>query len=122
MEQTVMNSETFFARWKNLNKWVFNFFYKFSKLSIRLIDCSPSQEAQKIFKARFGMDPEVTKTKLIGFGFQLLESVDPNPENFVCAGIVHTRNVQVGCLLRLEPNNQAQVCCYINRKSNTVYV
>ncbi len=123
MEQTVMNSENFFARWKNLNKSVFHFFSKFlnSKLSIRLIDCSPAQEAQKIFKARFGMDPEVTKTKLIGFGFQLLESVDPNPENFVCAGIVHTRNVQVGCLLRLEPNKQAQVC-YINTKSNTVYL
>lgn len=59
------------------------------------------------------MDSEVTKTKLIGFGFQLLESVDPNPENFVCAGIVHSRNVQVGCLLRLEPNKQAQVCHYL---------
>ncbi len=28
MEETVMNSETFFARWKNLNKWVFNLFSK----------------------------------------------------------------------------------------------
>lgn len=70
---------------------------------------SPSQEAQKIFKAKHGMDAEVTKTKLIGFGFGLLENVDPNPENFVCAGIVHSRAVQVGCLLRLEPNKQAQV-------------
>lgn len=49
------------------------------------------------------------RTKLIGFGFQLLENVDPNPENFVCAAIFHSKNIQVGCLLRLEPNKQAQV-------------
>ena len=47
--------------------------------------------------------------RLAGFGMQLLEGVDPNPENFVCAGIVHGRGVQVGSLLRLEPNKQAQV-------------
>lgn len=41
---------------------------------------------------------------------QLLDSVDPNPDNMVCAGIIHTQSQQVGCLLRLEPNRQAQVC------------
>ncbi len=55
------------------------------------------------------MDATATKTKLIGYGFSLLETVDPNPDNFVCAGIVHTRSLQIGCLLRLEPNNQAHV-------------
>ncbi len=40
---------------------------------------------------------------------QLLENIDPNPENYVCAGIIHTRNLQIGTLLRLEPNSQAQV-------------
>lgn len=40
---------------------------------------------------------------------QLLDGIDPNPDNFVCAGIVHMRAQQVGCLLRLEPNKQAQV-------------
>ncbi|RWS17642.1 AP-2 complex subunit alpha-2-like protein [Dinothrombium tinctorium] len=88
-EPTTMNSEAFFARWKNLN--------------------NPSQEAQKIFKSKHSMDSEVTKTKLIGFGMQLLEGIDPNPENFVCAGIVHTKYQQVGVLLRLEPNLQAQM-------------
>ena len=48
-------------------------------------------------------------SRLAGFGMQLLEGVDPNPENFVCAGILHGRGVQVGSLLRLEPNKQAQV-------------
>jgi AP-2 complex subunit alpha len=55
------------------------------------------------------MDNTVSKTKLIGYGFSLMESVDPNPDNFVCAGIIHTKTVQIGCLLRLEPNNQAHV-------------
>ena len=41
--------------------------------------------------------------------FQLLENIDPNPDNYVCAGIIHTRSLQIGCLLRLEPNKQAQV-------------
>jgi AP-2 complex subunit alpha len=27
----------------------------------------------------------------------------------VGAGVIHTKNTQVGCLLRLEPNTQAQV-------------
>jgi AP-2 complex subunit alpha len=38
-----------------------------------------------------------------------LPGIDPNPDNFVCAGIIHTRAVQIGVLLRLEPNKQAEV-------------
>lgn len=48
----------------------------------------------------------------MGFGMQLLDQVDPNPDNMVCAGIIHTQSQQVGCLLRLEPNKQAQVRYY----------
>ncbi|NWQ72176.1 AP2A2 protein, partial [Neopipo cinnamomea] len=44
-----------------------------------------------------------------GFGSALLEEVDPNPANFVGAGIIHTKTTQIGCLLRLEPNLQAQM-------------
>lgn len=50
----------------------------------------------------------------MGFGMQLLDQVDPNPDNMVCAGIIHTQSQQVGCLLRLEPNKQAQVSYYIH--------
>jgi len=90
IEPTEMNAEAFFSRWKNLS--------------------APSQEAQKIFKAAFPMEnTAASKTRLIGYGFQLLENIDPNPENYVCAGIIHTRNLQIGVLLRLEPNNQAQM-------------
>jgi AP-2 complex subunit alpha len=51
----------------------------------------------------------IGRADLIGFGFSLLEGIDPNPENYVCAGIIHTKTAQVGCLLRLEPNSQAQM-------------
>lgn len=55
------------------------------------------------------MDLPAARNKLLGFGMQLLEGIDPNPDNMVCAGIIHTQSQQVGCLMRLEPNRQAQV-------------
>ncbi|KAM9298961.1 AP-2 complex subunit alpha-1 [Gastrophryne carolinensis] len=88
-QSTEMPSQDFFQRWKQLSL--------------------PQQEAQKIFKANHAMDSEVTKAKLLGFGTALLENVDPNPDNFVGAGIIQTKSVHVGCLLRLEPNIQAQM-------------
>lgn len=56
---------------------------------------------------RFG--GSVIPFQIIGFGVALLDRVDPNPSNFVGAGVIHTKTTQVGCLLRLEPNTQAQV-------------
>ncbi|MED6251368.1 AP-2 complex subunit alpha-2 [Ataeniobius toweri] len=88
-QPTEMTSQDFFQRWKQLG--------------------TPQQEVQKIFKAKNQMDIDVTKAKLLGFGVALLDSVDPNPANFVGAGIIHTKTTQVGCLLRLEPNAQAQM-------------
>ncbi|XP_031425741.1 AP-2 complex subunit alpha-2 isoform X3 [Clupea harengus] len=87
-QPTEMVSQEFFQRWKQLSQ--------------------PQQEAQKIFKSGHGIDTEVVKAKLLGLGTALLENVDPNPENFVCAGVIQTKGQQVGCLLRLEPNAQAQ--------------
>uniref|UniRef100_A0A3P9N2X0 AP-2 complex subunit alpha n=1 Tax=Poecilia reticulata TaxID=8081 RepID=A0A3P9N2X0_POERE len=88
-QPTEMMSQDFFQRWKQLG--------------------APQQEVQKIFKAKNQMDTDVTKAKLLGFGVALLDGVDPNPANFVGAGIIHTKTTQVGCLLRLEPNAQAQM-------------
>ncbi|XP_044043423.1 AP-2 complex subunit alpha-2 isoform X3 [Siniperca chuatsi] len=88
-QPTEMTSQDFFQRWKQLG--------------------SPQQEVQKIFKAKHPMDTDVTKAKILGFGVALLDGVDPNPANFVGAGVIHTKNTQVGCLLRLEPNTQAQM-------------
>ncbi|CAH0561918.1 unnamed protein product [Brassicogethes aeneus] len=89
-EPTEMNGESFFARWKNLGS-------------------TNQQRSQKIFKASGQMDLAAARNKIIGFGMQLLDGIDPNPDNFVCAGIIHMRTQQVGCLLRLEPNKNAQM-------------
>lgn len=78
-------------------------------LIIYLSLSSENQRAQKVFKASPPMDLQAARNKLMGFGMQLLDSIDPNPDNMVCAGIIHTQGQQVGCLLRLEPNKQAQV-------------
>lgn len=90
-EPTEMNGESFFARWKNLG-----------------LTHDP-QKSQRIFRSSQPMDSASTRTKLLGFGMQLIDGIDPNPDNYVCAGIVHTRSQQIGCLLRLEPNKQAQM-------------
>ncbi|XP_048340157.1 AP-2 complex subunit alpha-2 isoform X3 [Sphaerodactylus townsendi] len=88
-QPTEMASQDFFQRWKQLS--------------------NPQQEVQNIFKAKHPMDTDITKAKIIGFGTALLEEVDPNPANFVGAGIIHTKTMQIGCLMRLEPNLQAQM-------------
>lgn len=47
--------------------------------------------------------------QIIGFGSALLEEVDPNSCE-LCGRLHHThQDRQIGCLLRLEPNLQAQV-------------
>ena len=73
----------------------------------------PAQESQKIFAAKFPMNHEATVAKLNGLGAKLLENVDPNPSNFVAAGIIHTQAMQIGTLIRLEPNTQANVSSLI---------
>lgn len=109
-EPTEMNSEAFFSRWKNLGGYVV-FLLRFLRLPVYFTECfvRSNQEAQKIFQATQPIDAANIRTKLMGTGMKLLEGIDPNAENYVCAGIVHTRTQQIGCLLRLEPNRQAQV-------------
>ncbi|XP_059150654.1 AP-2 complex subunit alpha-2-like [Physella acuta] len=89
LEAAEMNAEAFFTRWKALSQ--------------------PEQECQKIFKAQYPQDTEQVKQKILGFGLSILQGIDPNPDNFVSSGILHTRNQQVGCLVRLEPNKQMQM-------------
>lgn len=55
----------------------------------------------------------IVLVQLVGFGLSCLVGIDPNQDNFVGAGIFHSRNQQVGVLLRLEPNKQAQVCMHL---------
>ncbi|XP_067952099.1 AP-2 complex subunit alpha-2-like [Watersipora subatra] len=88
-EATTMDSQTFFQRWKQLNQ--------------------NQQECQKIFKATKPIDKAEINQKLVGFGVGSIESIDPNPDNYVAAAIIHTRLQQIGCLLRLEPNSKAEM-------------
>lgn len=39
-------------------------------------------------------------------GLTVLEGVDPNADNHVAAGILHTSASTIGVLVRLEPNMQ----------------
>ena len=48
--------------------------------------------------------------QLLGFGVSVLADIDPNPDNFVSAGIINASSTRVGCLLRLEPNKEIKVC------------
>ncbi len=68
------------------------------------------------------MEPNGVKQKLLGVGFSIMEGVDPNPDNYVCASILYSRSQQVGCLCRLEPNAQAQVCMLLFDLDATQYV
>ena len=88
-EAAEMDSTAFFARWRNLS--------------------APGQECQKIFKANGTMETDQIRVKLSGFGIGVLDAVDPNPENFCGAGVIHSKQQQMGCLLRLEPNRQASM-------------
>lgn len=108
-EPTEMNAESFFARWKNLSGWVPTEIILRFQLNCNYSVFSEQQRSQKVFKAAQPLDLPGARNKLMGFGMQLLDQVDPNPDNMVCAGIIHTQSQQVGCLLRLEPNKQAQV-------------
>ncbi|CAL8070129.1 unnamed protein product [Calicophoron daubneyi] len=84
-----MDQNLFFTRWKLLSQ--------------------PDQECQKIFRSQFPMDPGAVKTKLQGFGISVLYGIDPNVQNYVGAGILTTSSQEVGILVRLEPNAQAQM-------------
>ncbi|CAB3400253.1 unnamed protein product [Caenorhabditis bovis] len=101
-EPTNMTSEQFFTRWKSLGQ--------------------NSQECQKIFNAKYSMENSVIEQKLKGFGANLLTEVDPNPDNFVCAGIIHTQTQQIGTLIRLEPNKQAKMFRLTIRSSKDTVV
>lgn len=97
IEPVELNGQAFFERW-------------------RLIG-GPPREAQEIFKIKLDASKqkilEGTKMRKIlsGFKLKILEGVDPNPLNVVGAGVLNMAKAgKVGCLFRLEPNQDAKVC------------
>lgn len=98
MDPADLSAEDFFRRWKQIG--------------------GAPREAQRIF----GLAPGASKAggreisegflrgSIEGFRWRLLERVDPNPKNFVGAGVLHTSGGgKFGCLMRLEPNYETQV-------------
>jgi AP-2 complex subunit alpha len=94
-----MSASDFFQRWKQLGD-------------------KQDQEAQSIFDAKFPIEKDSAGAKLLGFGVSVLADIDPNPDNFVSAGIINASSTRVGCLLRLEPNKEIKKYRLTIRSSN----
>jgi AP-2 complex subunit alpha len=94
MDPSELNAEDFFKRW-------------------RQIGAADGMEAQDTFgvqdKER-GLREEDMRAVLKGFGFRVLDGVDPNKSNKVGCGVYQVEGGKMGCLLRLEPNLETMVC------------
>ncbi|KAJ3092583.1 hypothetical protein HK102_005352 [Quaeritorhiza haematococci] len=89
----VLNGPDFFARWRQIG--------------------GAPREVQFVFKTGSGKPivVDVVRKVLSGLRFGVLDGIDPNPNNFVGAGIFSSAEAgKVGCLLRLEINMEQQVC------------
>lgn len=94
IEPVILGATDFFERWKLIG--------------------GPPREAQSIFPINLNkggeLDYDRHKEVISGHKFSVLSDVDPNLNNVVSAGVLHTAaDGKVGCLLRLEPNREAKV-------------
>jgi AP-2 complex subunit alpha len=92
MEPSALSAEEFFKRWRQIG--------------------GAPLEAQKTFGALAkAKDVTETFTRQLaeGFGWRILENVDPNPKNIVGCAVYHFAAGKTGCLLRLEPNYEKRV-------------
>lgn len=85
----------------------------------------PPRESQEIFAISLNSMGQVDLAKyrevITGHRFGLLDRVDPNPNNLVAAGVLHTATEgKVGCLLRLEPNKDAKLCRLTVRSTSEI--
>ncbi|KAJ3937820.1 MAG: adaptin N terminal region-domain-containing protein [Lentinula lateritia] len=95
LEHVKLGQADFFERWK-------------------LIGGAP-RESQSIFPVTLNSAGQLDLSKfrqvVAGHKFNILDDIDPNPNNLVGAGVLHTSvEGKVGCLLRLEPNKEAKLC------------
>jgi AP-2 complex subunit alpha len=95
LEHVKLGQADFFERWK-------------------LIGGAP-RESQSIFPVALTsvgkLDLPKYRQVVSGHRFNVLDDIDPNPNNLVAAGVLHTAvEGKVGCLLRLEPNQDAKLC------------
>jgi AP-2 complex subunit alpha len=103
MDSAALSSEDFFRRWKQIG--------------------GAPREAQKVFGVKGSQGgrqftPEFVRRVVEGFAWGVLDGVDPNARNLVGASVLHTSEAgKVGCLLRLEPNYETQVCFFCSAVS-----
>jgi AP-2 complex subunit alpha len=88
IEPVTMSSQDFFQRWKQLG----------------------DVEAQSVFRSGSNIDLEKVRKVVSGFQLQILENLDPNPDNIVSAGIFNmSQGVKDGILVRVEPIKDKQI-------------
>ncbi|KAH9023756.1 Adaptor protein complex AP-2 alpha subunit [Lactarius hengduanensis] len=95
IEPVILGASDFFERWKLIG--------------------GPPREAQGIFPVNLTSSGELDRERqqqvILGQKLSILPDVDPSPNNFVGAGVLHmSGDGKVGCLLRLEPNRDAKLC------------
>ena len=93
-EHVKLGQADFFERWKLIG--------------------GPPREAQTVFPVNLNAASQLDLVKnrqvVSGHNFNVLDGIDPNPNNLVAAGVLHMSvEGKVGCLLRVEPNRDAKV-------------
>ena len=99
MDPAELSSEDFFKRWRQIG--------------------GAPREAQRVFGLadegkRTSMSEESTRRVVEGMRWGILNGVDQNAKNVVGASVCHLVDGKVGCLVRLEPNYESQVCLIDN--------
>lgn len=87
MEPSALSAEEFFKRWRQIG--------------------GGPLESQSTFGAMAkakGIGESFTRKSVQGFGWRVLDGVDPNPKNIVGCAVYQFSTGKTGCLLRLEPN------------------
>ena len=96
MDNSTMSPDDFFKRWRQIG--------------------GPPLEAQSTFglaNTNVRQVCETTTRKIVeGFKWKILPGVDPNPKNIVGCAVYQVEGGKTGCLLRLEPNYERQVCSF----------
>jgi AP-2 complex subunit alpha len=87
MEPSSLSAEDFFKRWRQIG--------------------GGPLEAQHTFGLsgkNKSINEPFTRQMVEGFGWKILDGVDPNPKNIVGCAVFQFEGGKTGCLLRLEPN------------------
>ncbi|PYH47224.1 AP-2 complex subunit alpha [Aspergillus saccharolyticus JOP 1030-1] len=92
MEPSALSAEDFFKRWRQIGGGPLEAQNTFA-VSTRAKDVSEA----------------FTRRVVEGFGWKILDNVDPNGKNIVGCAVYQFVNGKTGCLLRLEPNYERKM-------------